>query len=276
MRPTFVGNLETLMLTVISPAKRLDEAPRALPDGVLPTDPTFAADAARLARIAKGLTVPDLRHLMDISEPLAKLNHARFAAFRAKPDAPTVKPAAFCFDGDTYAGLEAKTLDEDALRWAQGRLRILSGLYGLLRPLDLIQPYRLEMGSKLANPKGADLYAYWGAKIAKALNTAAADCGTAVLVNCASQEYFHAVDRKALRLRVVTPVFLEGQGGDAKIVSFFAKKARGAMARFIAENQIVTPDDLRGFTTGGYVYDAARSSDDTLVFLRDAMAEKAA
>jgi cytoplasmic iron level regulating protein YaaA (DUF328/UPF0246 family) len=123
------------MLTVISPAKRLDEAACALPDGVVPTDPAFAPDAARLARIARALTVADLRRLMDISEPLAKLNHARFAAFRANPVAAAVKPAAFCFDGDTYAGLEAKTLDEDALRWAQGHLRILSGLYGLLRPL---------------------------------------------------------------------------------------------------------------------------------------------
>ncbi len=263
------------MLTVISPAKRLDEAARPLPAGLQATTPDFATEAAKLARIARDLSVADLRALMDISEPLAKLNHDRFHAYKAKPDPATLKPAAFCFDGDTYAGLEAKTLDADALLWAQDRLRILSGLYGLLRPLDLIQPYRLEMGSKLANPKGADLYAFWGRKIAKALNDAGAAAGTETLVNCASNEYFHAVDRKALRLRVITPTFLEVKGDDAKIVSFFAKKARGAMARFIAEHRLTDPADLTGFTTGGYGYDADRSTRDTPVFLREATAQAA-
>ena len=264
------------MLTVISPAKRLDETHRALPGGLEPTVPAFAADAAKLAKVARGLSVGDLRQLMDISEPLAKLNHARFAAFSANPSPDMVKPAAFCFDGDTYAGLEAKTLDADALRWAQDRLQILSGLYGLLRPLDLIQPYRLEMGSRLANPKGPDLYAYWGAKIAKALNATAADCGADAVVNCASNEYFHAVDRKALKLRVVTPVFLEAKGNEAKIVSFFAKKARGAMARFISEHRLTDPQDIRAFAVGGYQFDAGRSTEDTVVFLRDAAADVAA
>lgn len=264
------------MLTVISPAKRLDETPRALPDGLMPTEPAFAADAAKLARIARGLSVDDLRGLMDISEPLARLNRDRFAAFKAKPAPEAVKPAAFCFDGDTYAGLEAKTLDADALRWSQDHLRILSGLYGLLRPLDLIQPYRLEMGSRLANPKGPDLYAFWGKKIAKALNEQAAAVGTGILVNCASNEYFHAVDRKALNLRVITPTFLEVKGGEAKIVSFFAKKARGAMARFIAEQRLTDPSDLAAFTTGGYALDADRSTPDSPVFLRAAQDAAAA
>lgn len=257
------------MLCVISPAKRLDETRRDLPAGLEPTEPAFAAEAAKLARIARGLSVAELRDLMGISEPLAKLNAERFRAFQAKPAAEVLKPAAFCFDGDTYAGLEAKTLDVDALRYAQGRLRILSGLYGLLRPLDLIQPYRLEMGSRLANPKGADLYAFWGGRIAKALNAAAQEAGTAVLVNCASQEYFGAVDPKALKLRVITPVFLEGAGEGAKVVSFFAKKARGAMARFIAEHRLTDPDDLRGFGTGGYAFDAEASSGERMVFRRD-------
>jgi uncharacterized protein len=264
------------MLTVISPAKRLDEKPRALPAGLTPTEPDFAADAAKLARVARDLSVADLRALMDISEPLARLNHDRFAAFKAKPAPDVVNPAAFCFDGDTYAGLEAKTLDADALRWAQGHLYILSGLYGLLRPLDLIQPYRLEMGSKLANPKGPDLYAFWGTRIAKALNAAAEAAGTGVLVNCASNEYFHAVDRKALKLRVVTPTFLEVKAGEAKIVSFFAKKARGAMARFISENRLTDPDDLLQFPTGGYTFDPDRSTANNPVFLRDAAAADAA
>lgn len=257
------------MLSVISPAKRLDETRRDLPGDLVPTEPMFARDAAKLAKIARGLSVGELRALMGISEPLAKLNAERFRAFQAKPSAEVLKPAAFCFDGDTYAGLEARTMDVDALRWAQGRLRILSGLYGLLRPLDLIQPYRLEMGSRMENPKGADLYAFWGNRIAKALNAAAEEAGTDILVNCASQEYFGAVDPKALKLRVITPVFLEGAGEGAKVVSFFAKKARGAMARFIAENRLSDAGDLRGFATGGYCFDAGASGGDRLVFRRD-------
>lgn len=264
------------MLTVISPAKRLDETRRDLPAGLEPTEPIFAADAAKLARIARGLSVAELRALMGISEPLAKLNADRFRAFKSKPSPDMVKPAAFCFDGDTYAGLEAKTLDADALRWAQGRLRILSGLYGLLRPLDLIQPYRLEMGSRLETPKGPDLYAFWGKRIAKALNDAADEAGASVLVNCASQEYFGAVDRKALRLKVITPVFLEGRGEEAKVVSFFAKKARGAMARFIAENRLTDPRDLRDFAVGDYAFDADRSDPTTFIFRRDSKGEEAA
>lgn len=264
------------MLTVISPAKRLDETHRALPAGLEPTEPAFAADAVKLARIARGLSVAELRALMGISEPLAKLNAERFKAFKARPAAEAVKPAAFCFDGDTYAGLEARTLDADALRWAQGRLRILSGLYGLLRPLDLIQPYRLEMGSRLANPKGADLYAFWGKRISKALNEAGEEAGATVLVNCASQEYFGAVDAKALKLRVITPVFLEGRGAEAKVVSFFAKKARGAMARFIAERRLTHPSDLRDFDIGGYEFCPAQSDEARLVFMRDQAAEAAA
>ena len=174
------------------------------------------------------------------------------------------------FAGDTYAGLEAKTLDPDALRWAQGHLRILSGLYGVLRPLDEIAAYRLEMGSKLKNPRGADLYAFWRGQVAAALNEAAAETGARALVNCASIEYFGAVDTKALDLPVITPTFLEDKNGEAKIVSFFAKKARGAMARFIAENRLTDPDALKDFATGGYVYDASRSAPDAPVFIRSA------
>ena len=264
------------MLTVISPAKRLDQTARILPGGMEPTLPDFSADAARLARVAKALSVADLCALMDISEPLGRLNRDRFKAYQAKPDASQTWPAAFLFAGDTYAGLEAATMAPDALRWAQGHLRILSGLYGALRPLDAIQPYRLEMGSKLANPKGADLYAFWGDKIAKSLNTQAAEVGTKLLINCASTEYFGAVDRKRLKLQVITPVFLEDRGGDAKIVSFWAKKARGAMARFIADHQLTDHADIRGFEAGGYRYAAGRSNGDTFVFLRPAVEAEAA
>jgi uncharacterized protein len=265
-----------MMLTVISPAKRLDQTVRLLPDGMAQTQPLFAADAVKLAKVAKALGVADLCDLMGISQALGQLNRDRFKAFRAKPALAETWPAAFLFAGDTYAGLEAATMEPDALRWAQGHLRILSGLYGALRPLDAIQPYRLEMGSKLANPKGADLYAFWGNKIAKALNAQGTEVGAKTLINCASAEYFGAVDRKALKLQVITPVFLEDRRGDAKIISFWAKKARGAMARFIADHQLTDPADIRGFTTGGYRYDAGLSKTDAWVFLRPAVEAEAA
>jgi hypothetical protein len=258
------------MLTVISPAKRLDLDPVTLPGAMTPSEPAFAADAARLARVARRLSVADLRGLMAISEPLAVLNRDRFKSFAAAPEPDQLHPAALMFAGDTYIGLEAKTLSEDALRWAQDRLRILSGLYGLLRPLDAIQPYRLEMGSKLATARAADLYGYWGKRLARALNAQAAALGTGTLVNCASQEYFGAVDRNALKLRVITPVFLEDKAGEAKIVSFFAKQARGAMARFIAENRLTDPVSIQSFDTGGYRFQPQRSDGDCWVFLRPA------
>jgi len=260
------------MLTVISPAKRLNEKPHTLPD-LQVTDPDFAADAVKLAKIARALSAADLCDLMHISPVLGQLNHDRFKTFKA--DAAG-QPAAFMFDGDTYAGLEARLMEIDTLRWAQGHLRILSGLYGLLRPLDRIQPYRLEMGSRLSNPKGADLYAFWGNKIAKALNTQAIEVGAKALVNCASNEYFGAVDLKALKLEVITPVFLEDRNGESKIVSFWAKKARGAMARFISTHRLTDPSDLRGFDIGGYQFDPTQSIKSKLIFRRNAAEADAA
>jgi len=255
------------MLTVISPAKRMNEKAHALPAGFSLTQPEYAADAAALAKLARGLSADDLCGLMDISPKLGALNRDRFATFDPKA---TGQAAAFLFDGDTYAGLEARTMEPDALRWAQGHLRILSGLYGLLRPLDGIQPYRLEMGIRLANPRGADLYGWWGAKPAQALKSLAAEMGARALVNCASTEYFGAVDVKALGLPIITPVFLEEKAGEAKIVSFWAKKARGAMARFIADNHLTDPADLRGFGIGGYTFRADQSDPTRLVFSRQA------
>ncbi len=254
------------MLTVISPAKRLDTKRIALPDGVAPSHPQFATEAKRLAKISKALSVADLRKLMHISEPLAQLNHDRFAAFGTME----TTPAALLFAGDTYTGLEAKTLGADALLWAQGHLRILSGLYGLLRPLDLIEPYRLEMGSRLATPRGADLYAFWGSKLAKELTALADSTHAKALINCASIEYFGAVDLKALGVPVITPVFLEDRNGESKTISFWAKKARGAMARFVVEHHLTDPDSLKDFTSGGYQYDAAASDAARWVFRRTA------
>lgn len=253
------------MLVVISPAKRLDMTPVA---GLEPTLPDFQADATHLAEVAGRLDVAELKKLMGLSDKLAQLNVDRFAAFAPQSTAENAKPAAFMFDGDTYAGLEAPTLDGDALRWAQSHLRILSGLYGLLRPLDAIQPYRLEMGSRLANERGKNLYAYWGDQLSGALNVAARAVGTDVLVNCASTEYFGAVAPAALKLRVVTPVFMEEKAGQPKIVSFYAKKARGAMARYICENRLTDPEALKDFDTGGYAYRQNMSDGERMVFVR--------
>ncbi|WP_424177053.1 peroxide stress protein YaaA [Yoonia sp. TsM2_T14_4] len=253
------------MLVVISPAKSLDMTPVQIPASA----PAFQDDALRLAKTARGLSLGELKSLMTISDDLARLNRDRFAAFAADPAPEAVKPAALAFNGDTYQGLEAKTLSIDDLHWAQDHLGILSGLYGLLRPLDAIQPYRLEMGSKLKTRRGASLYDYWGDTIAKALNARAADVGADTLVNCASQEYFGAVDRKALKLRVITPSFMEVKDDKLRIVSFFAKRARGAMARFIVENRLTDAEAIKDFTSGGYAYDADLSDGDTWVFVRD-------
>jgi len=206
---------------------------------------------------------------MDISDDLARLNRDRFRAFAAEPAPEATKPAALAFNGDTYQGLEAKTLSADDLAWAQDHLRILSGLYGLLRPLDAIQPYRLEMGSKLKTRRGKSLYDYWGDTIANALNEQATAQGTDTLINCASQEYFGAADRKALKLRVSTPTFMELKDGKPRIVSFFAKRARGAMARFIIENRLTEADAIKDFPSGDYAFDPDLSEGDKWVFLRD-------
>lgn len=253
------------MLVVVSPAKSLDMTPV----DVAATEPDFQADAVRLSKTARNLTLKELKGLMDISDDLARLNRDRFKAFAAEPLAEATKPAALAFNGDTYQGLEAKTLSEDDMAWAQDHLRILSGLYGLLRPLDAIQPYRLEMGSRLKTRRGKSLYDYWGDTIAKALNAQASAVETDTLINCASQEYFGAADRKALKLRVITPVFMEVKEGKPRIVSFFAKRARGAMTRFIVENRVTAPDGIKDFTSGGYAFDADLSEGDKWVFVRD-------
>jgi cytoplasmic iron level regulating protein YaaA (DUF328/UPF0246 family) len=257
------------MLTVLSPAKKLDTSRTT----TLPlTEPVFPKEVAELTKIARKLSVGQLRKLMDISEPLAKLNAERFADF----DRQATAPAALMFDGDTYTGLDAPSLSEDALRYAQDHLRILSGLYGLLRPLDRARPYRLEMGSRLKSPKGKSLYDFWGRKLARALNEQGAETGAKFLLNCASQEYFGAVDTKALDLTVVTPKFLEDKPAGPKVISFYAKQARGALARYVVENRITDPAGLADFTTGGYAFQPNLSSHAEPVFLRPDQAAKAA
>lgn len=250
------------MLVVVSPAKKLDM--RAM-NGTAPTRPAFQNDANHLAGIARDLTVKQLQKLMGISENLAVLNADRFEKFGQME----TKPAALAFAGDTYQGLEAATLDAEEMAWAQDHLRILSGLYGLLRPLDLIEPYRLEMGSKLKTDRGKTLYDFWGDQISKALNTQALEVQTETLVNCASQEYFGAVDKAALSPKIITPVFMEEKNGAAKIVSFYAKKARGAMARYIVQRRLTDPEGLKDFDAGGYRFRADLSDGTNWVFLRD-------
>lgn len=259
------------MLVVVSPAKRLDWAERPFET----TEPAFREDAARLAGHARQLTLGGLKELMDLSDDLARLNRDRFRAFRATPKAEDTRPALYAFAGDTFQGFDAASLDAEGRARAQSHMRILSGLYGVLRPMDAIQPYRLEMGSRLKTRRGTNLYQYWGDRIAGALNGAADEIGTDTLINCASQEYFSAVDRDALRLRVVTPEFYEIRNGTPKIVSFFAKKARGAMARFIVENRVTTVEGLCDFDAGGYRFVEA-AGDGRLVFHRDPQAEERA
>ena len=251
------------MLVVVSPAKRLDWAER----NISMSSPEFQGEASRLAGHARQLSLGDLRSLMSLSDDLARLNRDRFRAFSKSPTEETTRPALYAFAGDTYQGFDAGSLSKEAQEYAQSNLRILSGLYGLLRPMDAIQPYRLEMGSRLKSRRGNSLYDFWGTTISKALNRDAETLETGLLLNCASQEYFRAVDLKALKLRVLTPVFLENKDGAPKIISFFAKKARGSLARFVVENQVTDPESLKEFSVDGYRFQ--RQDGDSLTFLRD-------
>lgn len=253
------------MLIVISPAKRLDFTEPA-PD-VASSHRRFVEDTASLSRTARNQTQADLRRLMGISTDLAKLNQARFKAFEAD-DLEAGVQAAFAFAGDVYQGLEARTLDKAGLAFAQDHLRILSGLYGLLRPLDRIQPYRLEMGTRLKTRRGSSLYDFWGDRISKQLNADAEGQSDPTLVNLASQEYFGAVDARALKLPVVTPNFREEKDGESRIISFFAKKARGTMARFAIDERIETAADLKAFDRDGYRFDKSQSTDTDWIFTR--------
>ena len=251
------------MLVTVSPAKRLDEKPARVAGG---STPRFLDQAGILAETAGALSGPELEKLMHISAKLGTLNVERFAEFGSGKGE---KQAIEMFAGDTYAGLEAASLEPEEMDYAQGHLCILSGLYGLLRPRDVIAPHRLEMGSRLANARGRNLYAFWADRIAEALHDRADEVGTDVLVNCASVEYFSAAKTDALGLRIVTPTFLEMRAGQPKVVSFFAKKARGSMARFMIQNRLRDPEALKDFDLGGYRYQPEMSEGDSLVFLRD-------
>jgi cytoplasmic iron level regulating protein YaaA (DUF328/UPF0246 family) len=252
------------LLIVLSPAKRLDftEAHPASPA----TERRFREDTASLAKTARARTVAELRRLMGISDDLARLNRERFQAFQSESTEGV--QAAFAFAGDVYEGLKARELDPAGLAFAQDRLRILSGLYGLLRPLDRIQPYRLEMGTRLKTRRGSSLYDFWGDRISKQLNADAEGLAEPALVNLASQEYFGAVDARALKLPVVTPHFREEKDGESRIISFFAKRARGTMARFAIDQRIERAEDLKAFDRDGYRFDKAGSTETDWIFIR--------
>ena len=212
----------------------------------------------------------DIRELMGVSEKIADLNHHRFMNWGTPFTLDNAKQSVLAFKGDVYTGLEAETLSADQLAFAQKHLRILSGLYGLLRPLDLMQPYRLEMGLKFANRGGANLYEFWGDTLTKTVNKQLRGSGSRVLVNLASNEYFKALQPGALDAEIITPVFKDLKGGKYKIISFFAKKARGRMARFIIEKELNEPNGLKKFRADGYRYNKAESTARELVFTRDA------
>jgi uncharacterized protein len=264
------------VIVLLSPAKSLNYAPVAeqaihLAD-LAHTLPHFVQQPPKLVAAARKLSTKKLSELMDISDDLAKLNVARFKAWQPEYTTDNAKQAVLAFDGDVYTGLQAATLSIDDLNWAQTHLGMLSGLYGLLRPLDLMQPYRLEMGSALATKIGKtehkNLYGFWGTQITEHLNERLLETKSDVIVNLASQEYFKSVKTEFLKARVIECVFEDEKNGKFKVISFFAKQARGLMARFIILNRVATPEELKKFNLAGYVFAATESTEDKLVFRR--------
>jgi cytoplasmic iron level regulating protein YaaA (DUF328/UPF0246 family) len=256
------------MLIVLSPAKTLDfESPIKVNKT---TEPDFIPRSAELISTLRTMPPAQIGSLMSISDSLAQLNVARYASWSKKFTPDNSRPAMLAFDGDVYEGLDARSLNARQLDWAQKHLRILSGLYGLLRPLDLMQPYRLEMGTRLATKRGKDLYAFWGDQITEALNESLTVAKAQALVNLASEEYFKSVKPEKLDRPVITPVFEEWKGGGYKIVSFFAKRARGLMARYAIEHKLTKPEQLKDFDSEGYGFDAKASNEARWIFRRRA------
>jgi cytoplasmic iron level regulating protein YaaA (DUF328/UPF0246 family) len=247
------------MLFVLSPAKTLDyDTPPATSRHTMPD---FIDEAAELVSILKAKSPSDIAELMSLSDSLAALNVARYGSWSPRFTADNSKQAALAFNGDVYEGLDAPSLDEAGLGYLQDHLRILSGLYGVLRPLDWMQPYRLEMGTRLANARGKDLYAFWGDLVTDALNAELAKRDCKVLINLASEEYFKAVRPRRLKAPVITPVFEDWKNGAYKVISFHAKRARGLMMRYAAQHGITDPGNLKGFDREGYAFDAPHSTE---------------
>lgn len=254
------------MLTLLSPAKKLNMDAY---DGDVPvTQPRLLEETKSLAKTAKTQTLGDLKRLMHLSDNLAQLNVDRFDRFDLGGQADGMKPAGLAFDGDVYWGLEAKTLSDADLKYAQDHLRILSGLYGLLRPMDEIQPYRLEMGTKLRNDRGMNLYEFWGEQIGEQIRADLNGHGDQTVLNLASNEYFKAVNAKTLDRRVIEVKFLEEKDGKARPIQYYTKFGRGVFARWVVQNRINEASDLRDFRENGYTLSEERSEDDLLVFER--------
>lgn len=254
------------MLVVVSPAKALNfEEPDP---GIAWTKPLMMAQTRELMKTTRTLSAVDLAGLMGLSEKLADLNRDRYRAFRLEHTPENAKQAVLAFAGDTYRGLDATSLSPEDLDHAQTHLRIISGLYGVLRPLDLIQPYRLEMGTRLTTPRGHSLYDFWGDRIARALNRDLKQLDSRVVLNAASKEYFSAIPSDRLKASVVTPVFKEMRNGVARTLGFTAKVSRGMMARYVIRNRIDSVEDLKSFDADGYRFDPDSSSPSTFVFIR--------
>ena len=254
------------MLMVISPAKTLDY--KSTPPTEHYTQPDMLQHSAILIEILRKKSPAELSALMSLSEKLAVLNAGRYDAWQPPFTAQNAKQAVFAFMGDVYAGLDAATLDEAEIDYLQQHLRILSGLYGVLRPLDLMQAYRLEMGTRLVNPRGKDLYAFWGEHITEVLNTYLAGQHNPVLINLASQEYFGSVNPQAINGTVITPVFQDNKNGQYKVISFYAKRARGLMARWAAKHAVDKPEVLKKFDSEGYTFNPQSSSSTHWIFRR--------
>lgn len=256
------------MLLLLSPAKKLDyDSPVRT---ALHTQPQFIGDARELITVLKGKTQAEIASLMKLSDALAELNVERYQSWEPEFTLENSRQAILAFNGDVYEGLQAESLSDEQLNWAQEHLAILSGLYGVLRPLDLMQPYRLEMGTRLKTNRGANLYTFWGSAIAEYINAHFSRRASRenIVLNLASEEYFKAVDKKVLQARVVQCVFQDYRKGAWKVISFNAKKARGLMARHVIENRHTTPEQLHGFNDAGYIYDPEVSTADKLYFRR--------
>jgi cytoplasmic iron level regulating protein YaaA (DUF328/UPF0246 family) len=254
------------MLIVLSPAKSLDyKTPVKVK---APTLPEFVSESAKLIADLKKLAPQDIAKLMGLSDQLATLNVGRYRDWSKKFTEENSKPAIYAFDGDVYDGFDVKSLDAKSVQFAQDHIRILSGLYGALKPLDLMQPYRLEMGTAFKNARGKDLYAFWGGRVTDAIKKVLEKQKKPVLLNLASEEYFKVLQPKELDCPVIAPVFQDAKDGKYKIISFYAKRARGLMARYVVENRITDPADLKGFNLDGYKYCAPESKVDKPVFRR--------
>lgn len=254
------------MLIVLSPAKSLDyKTPVKVK---APTLPEFVSESAKLIADLKKLAPQDVAKLMGLSDQLATLNVGRYRDWSKKFTEENSKPAIYAFDGDVYDGFDVKSLDAKSVQFAQDHIRILSGLYGALKPLDLMQPYRLEMGTSFKNARGKDLYAFWGSRVTDSIKKVLEKQKKPVLLNLASEEYFKVLQPKELECQVIAPVFQDAKDGKYKIISFYAKRARGLMARYVVENRITDPVDLKGFNLDGYKYYAAESKVDKPVFRR--------